>query len=205
MKTSGVITSIAESNDTVADTIAMTQEIEPITLRPMAPTELHRLGEIDRAERITAIYVQRGETLEETAHDFDVPPWSPTGDHFHSLPYQIAFCERHISRGALIFGAFDGDKLVGMGLVTPHIRPGIAQLAHLHVSGHYRGRGVGRRLVEEMESAARRLGDWEIVVSSSPSANTVRFYVGCGFAPMAAPLPELFELEPNDAHLSKPL
>ena len=177
-------------------------------IRPLQPTELHRLGEIDRTERITIIYVQHGEALEEQPHTFDVPPWSPAGvdaAHAHSVPDQISFCEGHIARGALLFGAFDNDRLVGLGLVTPHIRPGIAQLAHLHVSDSYRGQGVGRRLVAEMEEAARRLGDLEIVVSSSPSANTVRFYMARGFAPMAEPLAELYEKEPEDIHLWKRL
>jgi GNAT superfamily N-acetyltransferase len=171
----------------------------------MEPAELNRLGEIDRTERIESIYIQRGAELEESAQTFDVPPWSPTGSHAHSVPDQIGFLEHHASRGASIFGAFDGERLVGIGLVTPHIRPGVAQLAYLHVGNGYRGRGIGRRLAEEMENVARRLGDWEIVVSATPTVNTVRFYMSCGFAPMAEPLPELFEQEPEDVHLSKRL
>ena len=176
-----------------------------ITLRPLHPAELSRLGEIDRTERIEAIYLQHGANLEESAQPFDVPPWSPTGDHAHSVPDQIGFCEWHVSRGASIFGAFDGERLVGIGLVTPHVRPGVAQLAFLHTSNGYRGRGVGRRLVAEIEAEARRMGDWEIVVSATPTVNTVRFYMGCGYAPMAEPLAELFEEEPEDIHLSKRL
>jgi GNAT superfamily N-acetyltransferase len=174
-----------------------------ITLRPLEPTELPRLGKIDRTERIESIYIQRGEMLEESAQPFDVPPWSPTGTHAHSVPDQIGFCEWHISRGAQAFGAFDGDRLVGIGLVTPHLRPGVAQLSYLHVSDGYRGRGVGRRLVKELERVAREAGDSQMVVSATPTINTVRFYMSCGFAPMAEPLPELFELEPEDVHLSK--
>jgi hypothetical protein len=42
-----------------------------------------------------------------------------------------------------------------------------------------------------------------MVVSATPSANTVEFYLHLGFQPMAEPLPELFELEPEDIHLQK--
>jgi ribosomal protein S18 acetylase RimI-like enzyme len=176
-----------------------------ITLRPLEPTDLHRLGEIDRTEPIESIYIQRGEVLEESAQPFDVPPWSPTGSDPHSVPDQIGFCEWHISRGARAFGAFDGDRLVGIGLVTPHIRPGIAQLSYLHVSDGYRGRGVGRRLVEELQRVAREAGDTMMVVSATPTVNTVHFYMSHGFAPMAEPLPELYELEPEDIHMAKTL
>lgn len=176
-----------------------------IIYRPMQPEELARLGEIDRTERIETIYIQHGEILEESAQDFDVPPWSPTGDHAHSVPDQIGFCERHVSRGAQVFGAFDEDRLVGIGLVTPHLRPDVAQLAYLYVSAGYRGRGIGRLLVNELERAALAAGDMTMVVSSSPSTNTVHFYMSCDYQPMAEPLPELYELEPEDVHLSKRL
>lgn len=179
--------------------------MKAITYRPLEPAELSRLGEIDRTERIDSIYIQNGEWLVETDQVFDVPPWFPTGDDAHSVPDQIEHCRWQVSRGARVFGAFDGDRLVGIGLVTPHIRPGIAQLAYLHVSHGYRGEGIGLRLVEEMERVAVEAGDAEMVVSATPSTNTVRFYMGRGYAPMAEPLPELFEEEPEDVHLSKRL
>lgn len=171
----------------------------------MEPAELSRLGEIDRTETVDVIYYQRGTVLEESAEHFDIPPWSPEGTHAHSVPDQVGFLEWHVSRGATAFGAFDGERLVGISLVTPHIRPGIAQLAYLHVSNGYRGQGVGRLLVVEMERVALEAGDTEMVVSATPSVNTVRFYMGCGFAPMGEPLAELYEKEPEDIHLWKRL
>jgi hypothetical protein len=44
-----------------------------------------------------------------------------------------------------------------------------------------------------------------MVVSATPSGNTVRFYLGRGFQPVAEPLAELFELEPEDVHMRKVL
>lgn len=197
--------SLPADADEVMALVLEAQQAVRIPIRPLHPTELSRLGEIDRTERIERIYIQHGATLEESTQPFDVPPWSPTGDHAHSVPDQIGFCEWHVSRGAAIFGAFDGERLVGIGLVTPHIRPRVAQLAYLHTSNGYRGRGIGRRLVAELERVAIEAGDTEMVVSATPSANTVRFYMGCGFAPMVEPLAELFELEPEDVHMSKRL
>ena len=89
--------------------------------------------------------------------------------------------------------------------MKPHLRPGIAQLAYLHVSDACRGRGIGGRLGDELEALARTAGDTSMVVSATPSLNTVRFYLRRGFEPMAEPLPELFELEPDDVHLLKRL
>ena len=179
--------------------------MKDITYRAMQPAELDRLGEIDRTERVTRAYVQERDALKEIEVDWDVEPWSPAGTHAHSVPDQIGFCRWHVSRGASVFGGFDGERLVGIGLVTPHIRPGIAQLAYLHVSHGYRGRGVGRRLVAELERIARESGDTQMVVSATPTVRTVHFYMSCGYALMAEPLPELFAEEPEDVHLSKGL
>lgn len=85
----------------------------------------------------------------------------------------------------------------------PHIRPAIAQLAFLHVSQDFRAAGVGSRLSADLDLVARRAGDIEIVVSATPSENTVRFYLGRGYRPMARPLPELLELEPDDVHMGR--
>jgi hypothetical protein len=58
---------------------------------------------------------------------------------------------------------------------------------------------------EQLEQIARTAGDSDMVVSATPSENTVRFYLGRAFQPMADPLAELFELEPEDVHMRKTL
>jgi GNAT superfamily N-acetyltransferase len=180
----------------------MRSEIE---YRPLVAAELARLGEIDRTERIDTIYVQRGAHLEERAGDFSAPPWPTEGESEYSVARQIAECERLVAAGAIALGAFSDGRLVGVGLMTPDIRPGIAQLAYLHVSNGYRGLGVGTRLSDELERLARDAGDTTMVVSATPSLNTVRFYRRRGFEPMAEPLHELYELEPEDVHMQKRL
>jgi GNAT superfamily N-acetyltransferase len=180
-------------------------DLDGIEYRRLASTELSRVAEIDRTERIESLYVQRGTRLELRSGDWSAPPWSPHGDGEHSVAAQRAGLEHDVELGAVVLGAFDGDRLVGIGVVLPHLRPGVAQLAYLHVSDGYRARGIGSALSDELEGIARDEGDTEMVVSATPSLNTVRFYERRGFEPMAEPLPELYELEPEDVHLSKPL
>jgi GNAT superfamily N-acetyltransferase len=96
-------------------------------------------------------------------------------------------------------------RLVGIGVVVPHLRPAVAQLAFLHVTQTLRGSGIGSLLSGELEQVAYGAGDSSMVVSATPSANTVRFYQGRGFELMAQPLPELFEREPEDVHMQKVL
>jgi len=176
-----------------------------VTYRRLMPDELARVGEIDRTERIDALYVQRGARLELRPGDWSAPAWSEDGEGEHSVNGQRESLEHYVGHGAITLGAFRGDRLVGIGVVMPHLRPGVAQLAYLHVSDGYRDRGIGGRLSDELERLAREAGDREMVVSATPSLNTVRFYERRGFRPMAEPLAELYALEPEDVHMLKPI
>ena len=113
--------------------------------------------------------------------------------------------EHYFDMGGVALGAFDGDRLVGIGAVVPHLRPAIAQLAWLHVTAGRRDMGIGRRLCEALEAIARDAGDERIVVSATPSEHTVTFYRHRGYAVMAEPFEELFAREPDDVHLEKDL
>ena len=176
-----------------------------IAYRRLVAADLVRIGEIDRTEQIDTLYVQNGRRVETRSGDWGARAWLTEGQSEHSVAHQIAECERHLAAGAIALGAFADDRLVGIGLVTPHIRPGTAQLAFLHVSNGYRSRGIGGHLNDELERLARERGDTTMVVSATPSLNTVRFYRRRGFEPMSSPLPELYVLEPEDVHMHKRL
>ena len=174
-----------------------------VSYRRLVAADLARIGEIDRTERIETLYVQHGSRLEERVGDWSAPAWLSEGESEHSVAHQRAECERHLAAGGIALGAFADGLLVGIGLVLPHIRSGIAQLAFLHVSNESRARGIGGHLNGELERLAREGGDQTMVVSATPSLNTVRFYRRRGFKPMPEPLPELYELEPDDVHMEK--
>ncbi len=176
-----------------------------IDYRRLDRTELGRVGEIDRTEAIETLYVQHGEQLEMRTGDFSARSWDPVGDGEHSVAAQRRALERYVEAGAVCIGAFAENGLVGIGVVRFHVRAGVAQLAYLHVTHGNRGRGVGVALTSELERLARDAGDTSMVVSATPSQNTVRFYLARGYEPTAQPLPELYELEPEDVHMRKEL
>jgi ribosomal protein S18 acetylase RimI-like enzyme len=176
-----------------------------VQYRRLGRDDVHRVAEIDRTEPIDALYVQHGSRLELVPGEWSAPAWDPDGSGEHSVAAQQRAVGDLLDSGAVALGAYDGERLVGIGVVLPHLRPGVAQLAYLHVSNGYRARGIGGRLADELEEIAREAGDETMVVSATPSLNTVRFYRLRGFEPMEEPLPELLELEPEDVHLLKPL
>lgn len=174
-----------------------------ITIRDMARDELARVGEIDRTERIDVLYEQRGTELVPRHGSWSAPPWERNGEGEHSVDAQHRALLGYVAAGGVALGAFVGRRLVGIGAVVTHVRPSMAQLAYLHVSREFRSTGIGSRLSDELELVARSAGDTEMVVTATPTENTVRFYLGRGYRPMQHPLPELFELEPEDIHMSK--
>ena len=177
----------------------------PIEFRRIARVELSKVAEIDRTERVDIIYEQRGTELEERRGNWTSTAWDPRGHGEHSVAAQQHALEHYVDAGGIALGAFSKGQLVGIGVVVPHLRPEIAQLAFLHVSESFRATGIGRRLSDELDLIARDADDTEIVVSATPSENTVLFYLSRGYELMAQPLPELYEREPEDVHMKKAL
>ncbi len=174
-----------------------------VEIQELARDELCRVGEIDRSELIDVLVEQRGTELVARRGTWSAPAWDPDGQGEHSVAAQHRALLGYADTGGIALGAFWEARLVGIGVVVPHIRPTTAQLAYLHVTRDLRSAGVGSRLCAELELIARRAGDTEIVVSATPSEHTVRFYMGRGYRPVAQPLAELLELEPDDIHMAK--
>ena len=174
-----------------------------VEFRRLDRTELSRVVEIDRSERINVLYDQHGAQLVARHGTWTASAWDPDGHGEHSVGAQVHAVTHYIEAGGIALGAFASGRLVGIGVVVPHLRPGIAQLAFLHVTAALRATGIGTRLSEQLDQIARGAGDSDMVVSATPSRNTVRFYLGRGFQPMTEPLAELFELEPEDVHMRK--
>ena len=151
------------------------------------------------------LYEQQGVRLLERHGQWDAPAWDADGDGEHSVAAKVSEADQYVEAGGVTVGAFANARLVGIGIVVPHLSPQIAQLAFLHVSARFRRTGIGSRLSDELDQIARDLGATEMVVSATPSANTVRFYLARGFQPTEQPVPELFRLEPDDIHMSKTL
>lgn len=172
--------------------------------RTLDADELGRLRELDRSEHITTVYTTDGTTLVPHAVDWHDPGWlDGSGDH--SFAHMIEFCRGHLEAGARALGCFVTDgPLVGLGVMTLEIEPGVAQLAFLHVSCAYRRLGIASELVDRLVDWAGDEGAREIYVSATPSESAVSFYQRAGFRITDRPNPALLALEPEDIHLRRP-
>lgn len=172
-----------------------------ITIRHMAASELGRLGEIDRSEHVTREYSYREGSLEWRAVEVRVPPWSPSGDHEHSVQGNVKAWQRILERGGTLVGAFDDGSLAGLAIYRPELSGGVANLAVLHVSTSHRRKGIGSLLAGEVARLARADGARRLYVSATPSGSAVEFYRSRGFEPTDEPNEALLALEPSDIHM----
>jgi pimeloyl-ACP methyl ester carboxylesterase/GNAT superfamily N-acetyltransferase len=156
-----------------------------IEFRSLGRTELSRVVEIDRRESINVLYDQHGTQLVPRHGSRSAPAWDRDGHGQHSVEAKRHELQHYVDNGGVALDALASGRLVGIGVVVPHFRPGIAQLAFLHVSAPWRATGIGSRLSELLEQIACTAGDSDMVVSATPSENTVRFYLGRGFQPVA--------------------
>jgi ribosomal protein S18 acetylase RimI-like enzyme len=167
----------------------------------MSAADLSKLSEIDRSEVIRVGYEFRAGTLVRMDVVWDSPNFLPEGEGEHTLAAEIEFCRSHLARDAIAIGGFDGEALAAIGILTPEIRPAKAQLAYLHVSRAYRRKGIGAVITRQLLEHAIAEGSRQVYVSAVPSESAVGFYRSFGFNPTTEPLPELYDLEPDDIHM----
>ena len=83
-------------------------------------------------------------------------------------------------RGAFLVAYID-DKPVGCGAVR-RTEPGVAEIKRMYVAPRARGRGVGKRIVVELEAEARQLGVRRLVLETGPrQPEAIAIYERAGF------------------------
>jgi ribosomal protein S18 acetylase RimI-like enzyme len=172
-----------------------------IEIKQMYESDIDRVAEIDRSEQVTLGYFYRDGQIVSEEVDWSVPRWYAEGDSAHTVQSQVSAWQPLLEQGGTMFGALDGDLLVGLAIYRPQLTETMAQLAVLHVSSGYRRRGIATRLTAEVIRLARRDEATALYVSSSPSQSAVGFYQSQGFRLVDKPHPELYELEPEDIHM----
>ena len=172
--------------------------------RQLKPEEVERIRDLDRTETICVGYRMEAGSLQRMDVQWDTPPWHENGDD-HSFSAKIRYVKDIIALGGILWGALEGQRLVGMTALVPRLTDTMAHLAWLHVSHGYRRQGIGSRLYADVECLAIESGASHIYVSATPSGSAVGFYTSRGFVVTPSPHPELLAAEPEDIHLVKPL
>ena len=76
----------------------------------------------------------------------------------------------------------DGTIIGSVGIHA--VSPGVCELRKMYLSGNYRGRGLGRKLLDHGLAEARRLGFQRVVLeTASVLKEAIRLYERYGFRP----------------------
>jgi len=171
-----------------------------LVIRPLLHDEIDMIWTIDRSEVIHNVYrLRQGVLVLEPAY-CEASGWPP--GEIEKVTPSLYAC---FHRGGGFYGAFDDLHLIGAAVIDgdfigPH-RDWIA-LQGLYVSRAYRRKGVGTSLFEHARSMARERGAKRLYISSTPTQNTVDFYLRLGCEIASEPDPTLLALEPEDIHLA---
>ena len=102
----------------------------------------------------------------------------PGANHFSLQPEEVRG-----KRGAFLIASQNGTP-VGCGAVRL-IEPEVGELKRMYVSPAARGTGLGRRLVEALEAAARSIGAKRLVLETGIRQHAaIALYRATGFQPI---------------------
>ena len=156
-------------------------------MRRLDRAEIPLIWSIDRSETHERTYELRDGSLALIDNYFEMPGWHPRTIEEGTPKHYAAF-----DRGASFLGMFDGDALIGVAVLDGE------RLAFLYVSAPYRGTGVGTAL---FEAAVALAPHGRVVVSATPTENTVNFYLARGCVVDQSPDPAQVAEEPDDIQL----
>jgi predicted N-acetyltransferase YhbS len=172
-----------------------------IHYRELQASDLSGLSSIDRSDySSTWCEVEDGKVVlrkREFRHvGFSRAQWDRMAEEWKEM----------LARGAmLIFGAYDGPKMVGAAGLDTGTRYGpegrLYNFGPIWVSREYRGRGIGSHLFEIVCRVARGMDIDGLYISATPVPSTVGFYRGMGCRLLKAPDPRLHAEEPEDIHM----
>jgi ribosomal protein S18 acetylase RimI-like enzyme len=157
----------------------------------MAEIDIRRLERMTSSDfkRIVTGYtttqtyaVHRIESLESIMLSLDLceldVPFVKTYQHAST---QIAYY-RELLREGLSVGAYDGTQLIGIGIADRQDWNGTLILWEFHVASDYRGRGIGRRMMDRLiETASQNYLRAISAETQNTNVPAIRFYRKLGF------------------------
>ena len=146
--------------------------------RQMKSDEIPLIEGIDRAEELRVEYhcipLAEGLGLRLCRRLVNPPrhisKWSKV-----ELTSRFELWNRNLEDGAVLFGSFEGQKLVVFILVTVHSEKTLGEIYSLFVNRYHRGKGLGTALLEKAEHYCRNLKATNLILYTGHSAPAVDF------------------------------
>ncbi|MEK3828480.1 MULTISPECIES: GNAT family N-acetyltransferase [Paenibacillus] len=174
-----------------------------ITYQILNLDHVKQLHEIDRSEYIDLIYEVSEQGLVEHKQDHECANWGQ--EQLEEMQDRYIY---ELQQGGMAYGAFDGTRLVGFGVLAHQFRgkeQNQLQLDLMYVSRAYRRQGIGTRILAFLSEEARRRGARSLYISSTETRSAVSFYQSQGSEMTGEADEELYTKEPKDIHMVKEL
>lgn len=174
-----------------------------VSINQMKLEESYGIREIDRSEKIDLIYKCKDGNLEEIKAGHECSNWKD--DDYQDI---ISRYEYELKNGGTAYGAYNGNKLVGFGVLAHKFRGkenNQLQIDLMYVTKEYRRQGIGRRILNALSQVAIEKGAKYLYISSTETESAVKFYSRYGSTIATEVDKELFEKEPYDIHMLKKL
>ena len=174
-----------------------------INYRELDLQDATKIQEIDRSETINSIYQMEDGLLKERAAGHECPNWS--AEEVKKLESRFS---SELEKGGKGFGAFDGERLVGFGVLAHRLRgknQDRLQVDLMYVSRGYRRKGIGTEIMNRLSKEAKSRGAKYLYISSTETESAYNFYKSAGSTLAEEVDEELFNLEPLDIHMTKKL
>ena len=105
----------------------------------------------------------------------------PYTQHFNLDEAEIEMIQRTLPAGWSL-GVFNGDELVAVAIASPETWNDTLRVWEFHVAESYRGKGLGRQLMDRLAQRAALAGLRAMVVETqSTNVPAIRFYRKAGF------------------------
>ncbi len=154
-----------------------------IEIRPLHQLDTARFHELSAGYTSPAAYrVSKSEDDSETIislklHNLETPypkEWKPNSGDDERY-------DRMISQG-LSAGVYDSERLVGIAIAEQQVWNRTLWIWEFHIDQDYRGRGLGRQLMDHMAVTGKEVG-CRVMVCETQNTNVpaIRFYRKVGF------------------------
>ncbi|MGQ8874452.1 GNAT family N-acetyltransferase [Paenibacillus sp. TSA_86.1] len=171
-----------------------------ITYQILNLDHVKQLHEVDRSEYIDLIYEVIEQSLVEHKQDYDCANWDQ--EQLQEIQDRYIY---ELQQGGMAYGAFEGVRLVGFGVLAHQFRGkehNQLQLDLMYVSRAYRRQGIGQRILTFLSNEARKRGAKSLYISSTETRSAVSFYQSQGSHMTSDVDEELHTKEPKDIHMT---
>lgn len=170
-----------------------------VKIRKLQRDELELFQKMDRSETVTQSYRYVDGNIELFQEGFDIDVFPPGDKERIQREFYHIFDE-----GGSILGAFWEGEFVGIVAVESNFigsRKNKLNLENFFVTDGFRGKGIGRALMNAARETAGNMGAEILYISATASKNTVDFYMSCGAELSREVDPVIYAKADDDIHL----